>query len=174
MNNDLLLQMMQLRRLSEPKQRSHYSCETCAVDLLVDQREYYNVCPSCGTCYPYCDHRPAYSGSPPYKRKWHLMTVINRHNLILRYGELESILSVFLKLDREYSSLFPGKNMMNISFLLQAIAHFLGYDHLSRKITLKNVKAKTMKKWLDRFNLVMLANHDVDQDIHSQRMVDST
>ena len=168
MDDDLLLQLMQLRAQPEQsKTKSHYCCEKCSVDLLVDQKEYYNVCPNCGRCYPYCDHRPGFDGSPPYKRKWHLMTVINRHNFVFRYGELEAILSLFLKLDYDYSTLFPGKNMMNVNFIIKAIAHFIGYDHISMQISLKNVKPKTLRKWFHRFNLVVLANHEVGDDLHS-------
>ena len=154
-DKEMLLYLIQLRRSKKPERTSGYNCEKCSTELLVDSKEYYNVCPSCGLCYPYRDHVTLGRRSPPYKRKWHFMTVLRRNNLALGSRELQNMMSLFLKLDNKYSILFPGENVMNMNFLLKIIADSFGLAHLSSKIELKYVKPATLQKWVDRFNLVM-------------------
>ena len=148
--------LLLMRRLRQKKiEVDAFKCGKCLIDLLVDTKEYYNVCPSCGTCYPYRDHSGPHS--PPYKRKWHFMTVLRRNNLAIPSNELDAIFSVFLKLDRSFTTKFPGKNVMNMNFLLKVIADHLGLDHIADKVKLTNIRPKTLQGWLDRFNLVMHA-----------------
>ena len=104
--------------------RNNYmKCEVCCTDLLLDERNNYNICAMCGICYPYCDYNVNKRRSPMYKRKWHLMTKIRQLDFYINSDDLDKILYTFIKLDHIYAKNFPKKNMINLLFTIKYICN---------------------------------------------------
>ena len=118
------------RSLFEPEQcsspidnyRSRMICEFCDVELIIDAKSYYNVCPNCCRGFPYCDYiNEKKRFSPCYKRKWHMMTVIRKNSYRINGYEIDKVMNLYKELDRLYFKMFPKKNMVYLPYVLQYI-----------------------------------------------------
>lgn len=151
------------RSLFEPEQcsspidnyRSRMICEFCDVELIIDAKSYYNVCPNCCRGFPYCDYiNEKKRFSPCYKRKWHMMTVIRKNNYRINGYEIDKVMNLYKELDRLYFKMFPKKNMVYLPYVLQYICRKLDLNHIVDQIRI-NRNDKILKSWEDRLNLVM-------------------
>lgn len=151
------------RSLFEPEQcsspidnyRSRMICEFCDVELIIDAKSYYNVCPNCCRGFPYCDYiNEKKRFSPCYKRKWHMMTVIRKNNYRINGYEIDKVMNLYKELDRLYFKMFPKKNMVYLPYVLQYICRKLDLNHIVDQIRI-NRNDKILKSWKDRLNLVM-------------------
>lgn len=131
----------------------YMTCEFCNIDLLIDYHNYYNLCPNCNRCYPFCDgQNPRFS--IPYKRKWHMMSIIRKNNFHINGYEIEKIMNFYNELDRLYYEKFPKKNMVYLLFVLQFICKKLNYNHIAGRIKI-NKKENKLKQWGEKLNLVL-------------------
>ena len=131
------------------------TCDICFSDLLIDYTNNMNVCTNCAIGYPYFDYRfRPRSRSMPYKRKWHLMTRVNKLGIELKWRELENLLSTFINLDHAYTKKFPNRNMINLNFVIKHILLLLGYDQAAEKIHVGGTK-RTIANWEEKLNLVL-------------------
>jgi len=135
--------------------RSRMICEFCDVELIIDAKSYYNVCPNCCRGFPYCDYiNEKKRFSPCYKRKWHMMTVIRKNNYRINGYEIDKVMNLYKELDRLYFKMFPKKNMVYLPYVLQYICRKLDLNHIVDQIRI-NRNDKILKSWKDRLNLVM-------------------
>lgn len=150
---DLLFSFIKPKNKYDIKRIHNITCDFCSSDLLIDYTNNMNVCPKCAIGYDFFDYtfRPCYK-SPPYKRKWHLMTSVQKLGVSLRHVELDSLLADYLKLDRAYSKHFPGKNMVNLKYAIRFILIKNGYESTACDINI-NCSSRTAADWEGKLNL---------------------
>jgi hypothetical protein len=133
-----------------------FICEDCNEWLIEDSQAMCNVCYKCWRTYPYTIYidRQQFRKSPPYKRRWHFMEVVRSFEFCIPGSKFELIFEKFIKIDRKYSDLYPGKNLVNYKFLVKYIAEFLGFNDVSEKIPITWSISKILR-WKNKLDEVM-------------------